>query len=41
MKKILIISGHTDLNDSFANKIILNKLSELVPDAEYLYLDKA
>ena len=41
MKKILIISGHTDLNDSFANKIILSKLNELVPDAEYLYLDKA
>ena len=41
MKKFLIVSGHTDLeNNSFANKIILNKLRELLPEAEYLYLDK-
>ena len=41
MKNVLIISGHTDLeNNSFANKIILNKLQELLPQAEYLFLDK-
>ena len=39
-KKILVVSGHTDLkNNSFANKIILERLRELMPEAEYLYLD--
>ena len=40
MKNILIISGHTNLNESFANKIILDRLEELLPEAEYLYLDR-
>ncbi|MBQ9419586.1 MAG: NAD(P)H-dependent oxidoreductase [Synergistaceae bacterium] len=40
MSKILVVSGHTDLkNNSFANKIILERLSEIMPEAEYLYLD--
>ena len=40
MSKILIVSGHTDLkNNSFANKIILERLNEILPEAEYLYLD--
>ncbi|BEU87096.1 NAD(P)H-dependent oxidoreductase [Selenomonas sp. TAMA-11512] len=34
MKKILIVSGHPDLaNDSFANKIILEDIAKLVPEA--------
>lgn len=38
--KILVVSGHTDLNNnSFANKIILKRLVEIMPEAEYLYLD--
>lgn len=40
MKNFLIVSGHTNLDDSFANKIILNRLKEILPEAEYLYLDK-
>lgn len=40
MKKILIVSGHTDLNDSFANKTILEELNKQLPEAEYVYLDK-
>ena len=39
-KKVLVVSGHTDLaNNSFANKIILERLNEVMPEAEYLYLD--
>ena len=38
--KILVVSGHTDLrNNSFANKIILERLLQIMPEAEYLYLD--
>ena len=38
--KILVVSGHTDLkNNSFANKIILERLQEILPEAEYVYLD--
>lgn len=40
MIKILVVSGHTDLkNNSFANKIILGHLKEIMPEAEYVYLD--
>ena len=35
MKNILIVSGHTDLNNSVANKNILNKLKEKLPNAEF------
>lgn len=35
MKNILIVSGHTDLNNSVANKNILNKLKEKIPNAEF------
>ena len=39
MTKILVVSGHTDLQgNSFANKIILSRLEEIMP-AEYVYLD--
>lgn len=40
MKNILIVSGHPDLNDSFANKMILEGLRNSLPKAEYVYLDK-
>ena len=40
MKKILIVSGHPDLNDSFANKTILEETKHLLPEAEFAYLDK-
>ena len=40
MKKILIVSGHPDLNDSFANKTILEETRNLLPEAEFVYLDK-
>lgn len=40
MKKVLVISGHTDLNDSVANKTILEELTKKIPEAEYVYLDK-
>lgn len=40
MKNILVVSGHTDLNNSFANKTILERLTELLPEAVYVYLDR-
>lgn len=40
MKKILVISGHTDLKNSVANKHILNTLSQLLPEAEIVHLDE-
>lgn len=35
MKNILIVSGHPDLNNSVANKNILNQLKEKIPNAEF------
>lgn len=40
MKNILVISGHTNLNDSYANKTILEELNRTLPEAKYVYLDK-
>ena len=40
MKNILIVSGHTDLNDSVANKKILDILSEQLPQSRQVHLDK-
>lgn len=40
MKNILVISGHTDLNDSVANKEILKKLETKLPNAVFSYLDR-
>lgn len=40
MQNILIVSGHTDLNDSVANKTILEELETLLPGAEFDYLDR-
>ncbi|GAB6982996.1 NAD(P)H-dependent oxidoreductase [Prevotella dentasini JCM 15908] len=37
---ILIVSGHTDLNDSVANKIILDELRKAFPDAEFSILSE-
>ena len=39
MKNVLIISGHTDLSTSVANKTILDTLSERLPQAEIVRLD--
>lgn len=35
MSKILVVSGHTDLKNSFANKIILDELKRLLPEAKF------
>lgn len=35
MKNILIVSGHTDLNDSVVNKIVLEELRKALPEAEF------
>ncbi len=40
MKNILIVSGHTDLNNSVANKKILQELNKRLPNAEIDYLSK-
>ena len=40
MKNILIISGHPDMNDSVANKAILEETGKLLPEAEIVYLEK-
>lgn len=40
MSNILIVSGHTDLNESVANKTILEEIANKLPKAEVDYLDK-
>lgn len=40
MKNILIISGHTDMNDSVANKTIMSMLEEKLPGCRTVYLDR-
>ena len=40
MKNILVVSGHTDLNHSFANKTILEQLQKDLPQAEFAFLDQ-
>ncbi len=40
MKNVLIISGHTDLSSSIANKTILDTLSKRLPKAEIVKLDE-
>ena len=41
MKNVLIVSGHTDLqHNSFANKIIMEDLERLLPQASFDYLDR-
>ena len=40
MKNILIVSGHTDLNNSVANKKILQEISKRLPNAEIDYLSE-
>lgn len=39
MKNVLIISGHTDLSTSVANKAILETLEARLPEAEIVKLD--
>lgn len=40
MKNILVISGHTDLTTSVANKSILETLAQYMPEAEIVKLDE-
>ena len=40
MKNILIVSGHTNLDASVANKKILEVLTERLPEAEIVRLDR-
>lgn len=40
MKNILIVSGYTDLNNSVANKKILEELNKYLPNAEIDYLSE-
>lgn len=40
MKKVLIISGHTDLKASVANKTIIETIEQRLPDAEICKLDE-
>ncbi|WP_163531681.1 NAD(P)H-dependent oxidoreductase [Helicobacter suis] len=40
MQKILIISGHPNLKESEANRIILEKMAKTLPNADFLYLDQ-
>lgn len=40
MENILVISGHTDLDDSVANKCILEELEKNLKNKEIRYLDK-
>ena len=39
MKNVLIISGHTDLSASVANKTILDTVHKELPEAEIVRLD--
>ncbi len=40
MNNVLIVSGHTDLNDSVANEIVLQRLKAKYPDAEFSILSE-
>lgn len=40
MKNILIVSGHTNLSESVANKTILETLERRLPEAEIVRLDE-
>lgn len=40
MTNVLVVSGHTDLNDSVANKKILKEIEKSLPEAEIDYLSK-
>ena len=41
MKKILVISGHPDLENSTANKAIIENLTKKMPEVAVHRLDKA
>ncbi len=34
MKNVLVVSGHPDVENSFANKIILEEFAKISPDAK-------
>ena len=37
MKNVLVVSGHTDLNDSVANKTIMGEQAKLIPCGDFDY----
>ena len=40
MKKVLIVSGHTDLKDSVANDTVLDELKRQFPEAKFSILSE-
>ena len=40
MVKVLVVLNHPNFENSFANKIIIDKLKTLIPDVEIDHLDK-
>lgn len=40
MKNVLVVSGHPDVKNSFANKIILEEFTKISPDAKTYELGK-
>ncbi|GAL15945.1 NAD(P)H oxidoreductase YRKL [Vibrio astriarenae] len=40
MRKVIVISGHPDLNKSYPNSVILDELGIAFPDADIRRLDK-
>jgi len=40
MKNVLIVSGHTDLNDSVANRTILEAIKANAPKVQIDHLDR-
>lgn len=40
MKKVLLVSGHTDLNDSVANTTLLDEVKQQLPQTQIVKLDK-
>lgn len=40
MKNVLIVSGHTDLNGSVANKVVIDELKQAFPEAELSILNE-
>ena len=40
MVKVLVVLNHPNFENSFANKVIIDKLKTLIPDVEIDHLDK-
>ena len=39
MSKVLLVLSHPNFKDSFANKIVVDKLKTLIPDMEISHID--